>query len=68
MLEMEIGQVYTRKDVEYRVVGKIPNESEGKEGQFVYTVAERKHGSDVIDYTIHHNSFSDKSYTRESDY
>jgi len=48
-MEMNIGEVYSRKDYEYTVVGKI----EHADGScYVYTIMQRQYGQDVVTYFV----------------
>lgn len=47
-MERFVGDIYDRREYEYRVVAKVPHAS--KEGYYVYMIEQRKFGEDDCEY------------------
>ncbi|UUV47137.1 hypothetical protein [Bacillus phage vB_BanS-Thrax5] len=52
---MRLGDVYSRKDYEYTIVGKIRHEDDSC---YVYTIKQREYGQDEVSYFVHCGDFT----------
>lgn len=55
---MEIGDVYERKNYQYKVVAKVQHET--KEDIFVYLIAQREFGIERVEYFSREREFGNR--------
>lgn len=61
---MKIGEVYERKDRQYKILAKVLNENNDYQERYVYLVAARRFGEDTIDYISSEMEYTEPAFTK----